>query len=290
MSTCRRAGLDSHSPDLPELISAVLNSPYLTLHGLYTHAGNAYAARDGDSAAEYLKLELKSVAECALSIHMLLKMNNRPPPQLVLSVGSTPTAHASTLLASSEESGLGVEGKLSVPGGTLEVHAGVYPLCDLQQKATGLATEENIALGILARVCSVYSLRDIPQVLVDAGALAFSKDTGPSGDYGRVYVNTAKVALADKDADGKGDSSSFLEGWRLTKISQEHGVLSPPEGADIETTREQLRKHQGSLINSVITIRPQHACLTLAGHPWYYIIDSPEDDVVRDVWVPWKGW
>jgi D-serine ammonia-lyase len=84
------------------------------------------------------------------------------------------------------------------------VHAGVYPLCDLQQKATGLTPDENLSLGVVARVCSTYPVRETPQVLIDAGALAFSKDTGPSGDFGQVYGN------------------SVLRGWRVIKVSQVH--------------------------------------------------------------------
>jgi hypothetical protein len=32
--------------------------------------------------------------------------------------------------------------------------------------------------------------------------------------------------------------------------------------------------------------------LIAAAYPWYYIVDSTEDGgrVVKDIWVPWKGW
>lgn len=32
----------------------------------------------------------------------------------------------------------------------------------------------------------------------------------------------------------------------------------------------------------------QHACITAAAHHAYYVVD--EGDVVRETWVPWKGW
>jgi D-serine deaminase-like pyridoxal phosphate-dependent protein len=189
-----RAGLTPDSEDLKPLITEVLASPHLTLHGVYCHAGNSYASRSGDAAADYLRIEIEAVSAAAGYVHEVANDKGILPPELVLSVGSTPTAHASTLLAT--------ESQLSAPSGQLEVHAGVYPLCDLQQKATGLVPEENLSLGVVARVCSTYPLRPIPQVLIDAGAIAFSKDTGPSGDFGEVY------------------GTSLLRGWRVSKISQ----------------------------------------------------------------------
>lgn len=113
----------------------------------------------------------------------------------MLAVGSTPTAHASGLLA---------QGPPLPPDTTLEVHAGVYPLLDLQQRATALVNEpkSDLALGVLARVCSTYPERKPPQVLIDAGAIAFSKDTGPDSSFGEVY------------------GGGLLEGWKVAKISQ----------------------------------------------------------------------
>jgi D-serine deaminase-like pyridoxal phosphate-dependent protein len=71
---------------------------------------------------------------------------------------------------------------------------------------------------------------------------------------------------------------------------QEHGILSPPEGMHAEDARTFLRDHGEALMGSLLTIRPQHACLTCAAHPWYYIVNGPDEDIVRDIWVPWKGW
>jgi D-serine deaminase-like pyridoxal phosphate-dependent protein len=161
---------------------------------MYCHAGDAYASRDGETAANYLRIEIEALEKAAVEAHNVVKEKGLSPLQLVLSLGSTPTAHASTVLANGST--------LSISGGQLEVHAGVYPLCDLQQQATGLASEETLSLGVVARVCSTYPDRPTPQALIDAGAIAFSKDTGPSGDFGQVY------------------GRSPLHGWRVSKISQ----------------------------------------------------------------------
>jgi D-serine deaminase-like pyridoxal phosphate-dependent protein len=198
------------SPLLKPLIFAVLQSPHLVLHGFYSHAGNAYGARDGVTAADFLRLEIVAVQTGAELAHAVAAELSLPPPKLVMSVGSTPTASASRHLADgpllavrgmADARAEPEPGTLGVRGGRLEIHAGVYPLLDLQQRATGLHTDADAALSILARVCSVYAHREPPQVLIDAGALAFSKDTGPSGGYGEVH-------------------QGLLVGWRVSKVSQ----------------------------------------------------------------------
>ena len=103
------------------------------------------------------------------------------------------------------------------------------------------------------------------EAMCDAGALAMSKDTGPSGTFGEVV--------------GKS--------WVLGRISQEHGTLVRKAGAGQPVGNDALQ------VGEVVEIVGQHACLTLAGHPWFYIVDSGISGgggVVEDVWVPWKGW
>ena len=137
-------------------------------------------------------------------------------------------------------------------------------MLDLQQLHTNLIDPKRIAQRVLATVVSYYAGRGpdgSDEALCDAGAIAMSKDTGPSGGYGDVI--------------GKS--------WQLGRVSQEHGILtrtigSPGDGLDIE---------------SVVQIIGQHACLIAAAYPWYYVVDSDLEgggDEVVDVWVPWKGW
>ncbi|KAI0682062.1 putative serine dehydratase domain-containing protein, partial [Cytidiella melzeri] len=176
----------------------------------------------------------------------------------VLAVGSTPTAHAAS--ADTRE-------KLaSLLNGTLELHAGNYPLLDLQQLHTGLVDGRRVAQRVLATVISYYPGRGVngtDEAMCDAGAIAMSKDTGPSGTFGEV-VGT---------------------GWRLGRVSQEHGTLLQDVAS--QQSLEELR------VGDVVQIVGQHACLILASQPWYYVVDSEGEGggvVVVDVWVPWKGW
>lgn len=186
----------------------------------------------------------------------------------VLAVGSTPTAHA----ASAE-----TKVRLALMlNGTLELHAGNYPMLDLQQLHTSLIDHSRIAQRVLATVISYYPGRGAggsDEAMCDAGAIAMSKDMGPSGVFGEVI--------------GKP--------WNLGRISQEHGTLTRSttprssgngelDGGDGEDRLE---------LGSMIEIVGQHACLTAAAYPWYYVVDSSAHgglDRVQDIWVPWKGW
>ncbi|KAG5635619.1 hypothetical protein H0H81_010602 [Sphagnurus paluster] len=241
----RRAGVSTESPLFGELLSALFISPAISVFGFYGHAGNSYASKSSSEASAFLSAEVEAV-NCAAE-------------PFVLSVGSTPTAHA----ASSETRDL-LSSQLH---GILELHAGNYPMLDLQQRHTGMIDDECIAQRVLATVVSYYPGRGesgSDEALIDAGAIAFSKDTGPLGGYGEVI---------GKD-------------WQVGRISQEHGVLVRSSVVTDVRARETLE------IGSIVEIVGQHACLIAAAHQWYYIVDKDfeQGKKVVDIWVPWKGW
>jgi D-serine deaminase-like pyridoxal phosphate-dependent protein len=142
-------------------------------------------------------------------------------------------------------------------------------MLDLQQQHTGLIGRDRISQRVLATVISYYAGRGeggTDEALCDAGAIAMSKDTGPGGGFGEVI--------------GKP--------WRLGRISQEHGILTRIGSG--KTERDQGEELE---LGSIVEIVGQHACLTAAGFPWYYVIDSDIENngkQVVDVWIPWKGW
>ncbi|KDN64306.1 putative alanine racemase domain-containing protein [Colletotrichum sublineola] len=177
--------------------------------------------------------------------------------KLTLSVGATPTAHVVGSL------------KTAIPDNvTLELHAGNFPTNDLQQVATGLVGPEDQAVRVLAEVCSVYPERN--EALINAGTIALSKETGPFPGFGSVV--------------GK-------PGWAVVRMAQEHGIVgevqSPPPGSkNAEPERRDVEANFD--IGDKVFLNIQHACITAASYYVYYVVD--EDDVVRDTWVPWKGW
>lgn len=216
--------------------------------GLTADFGQSYASKDLAQAGTFYAGEIECVNDAARYARELGLTGN-----WVLSVGATPTAHAAALGASGQlASGEKLEGEL-------ELHAGCYCMNDMQQLATSLVRPGGTAVSVLATVVSKYAGRGSSgEAMCDAGALAVSKDTGPTPGFGRVV-------------------SPGHEGWSLGRISQEHGTLVRGEGAkEIE-------------IGDKVRIVPQHACLACACYPWFYVVQGGGDKVV-DVWVPWKGW
>jgi D-serine deaminase-like pyridoxal phosphate-dependent protein len=102
--------------------------------------------------------------------------------------------------------------------------------------------------------------------MTDCGALAVSKDTGPYPGYGKVIWP---------------DHATM---WDLGRVSQEHGTLVRAKG-------EEAASGKGGLLDvgEVVRVLPQHACLVCAGFPWIYVVEDG-GEVVKDVWVTWKGW
>jgi D-serine ammonia-lyase len=255
-------------------VEKALFSPATQVYGFYCHAGNSYSSTSLDEASRFLSGEVEAVNTAAgLALAMLAGAPTAQPKTdpFVLSVGSTPTAHAASAEARAKLSSL-LNGKLELHAGKLarlttvmnhfDSYLGNYPLLDLQQVHTGLIDKPRVAQRVLATVISYYPHRgegDVDEALCDAGAIAMSKDTGPSGGFGDVIDQP----------------------WKLAKVSQEHGILKPTSSG-----AEPLE------IGSMVQIVGQHACLTLAAYPWYYIVDSGIDagSTVVDIWVPWKGW
>ena len=98
-----------------------MKSPAITLHGFYGHAGNSYGSKSLSEASEFLSKEVDSVNTAAKSALDMI-VNSYPDAVVskpfVLSVGSTPTAHA----ASAETKQL----LSQMLYGALELHAGIF--------------------------------------------------------------------------------------------------------------------------------------------------------------------
>ncbi|KLO17025.1 hypothetical protein SCHPADRAFT_868796 [Schizopora paradoxa] len=265
----RRAGVSPNSPLFKTILSKIFESKIVVVHGFYSHAGDSYGSTSNEEASRFLTSEVEAANEAAKIALSMLKNDDLASAKysdpFVLSVGSTPTAH----VASAEtRARLGKE-----LHGKLELHAGNYPILDLQQLHTKLISPDHIAHRVLSTVISYYPGRGqdgSDEALCDAGAIAMSKDTGPSGGFGEVVGRP----------------------WRLGRISQEHGILTQRKDVAAGVGVSEPSTDASLKIGEQIKIVGQHACLIAAAHPWYYIVDSSQGkaDVVVDVWVPWKGW
>lgn len=248
----KRAGIPPTSPRLAQLVRRATASPSVDVLGFYAHAGHSYGSRSVEAAEAFLADEADALVEAA---HMLQKQ-----PKVILSIGSTPTAHVVSALRAKAPA-----------NAVIELHAGNFPCNDLQQVATGVIEPCRQAVRVHAEVCSVYPERN--EVLVNAGAIALSKETSEWKGFGHVVG---------------------MPGWHVARMSQEHGILAydenehaePRDGdKDADTSAEASSVFQ---VGDTVQLHVNHTCITAAAFFAYFVVD--ENDVVVDVWVPWKGW
>ncbi len=216
-----RAGVDPEGPRLPAIAAAIAREPALALAGVLTHAGHAYDAR---SAAELGRI---AESERAGAVHAASVLRARGHEVPAVSVGSTPTALAAERL-----------------DGVTEVRAGVFVLSDLFQAALNDTPVEDVAASVLASVIGVHGER----VLLDAGALALSKDRSlddRGGGYGEVR------AL---------DGSALPGRPRIHALNQEHGFV----------------RWSGArpAVGERVRVLPNHACLAAAQHHAYHVVEG----------------
>ncbi|CAI6101487.1 unnamed protein product [Clonostachys chloroleuca] len=233
-----RAGVPTASPALQRLIQRAEASPAVNIYGIYCHAGHSYGGRSRDDAESLLKVEISSVLETA----KLLPINRG----VVVSIGSTPTAHVVKSL------------RAAVPANVkLELHAGNFPCNDLQQMSTGLVIESDQACYVATELCSVYPERN--EALVNAGVIALSRESSAYSGFGRVVGHPA---------------------WGVARLSQEHGILG--------TEEKDQSVNDVFKVGERVDLYCNHVCITAAAFFVFYIVD--ENNVVRDTWLPWKGW
>jgi len=239
-----RAGLPY--PELPGLIdiARVLQAaPGVELAGVMTHAGHSYheSTPDGIAAvAEQERLAIVTAAE---------KIRAAGIPCPIVSAGSTPTATHSRDFT-----------------GITEMRPGVYCFNDLDQEFIGSCGAGDLALSVLASVIGHYPHRN--QVLIDAGALALSKDISAQEFQPKVGYGT----IADPPA----------KDMAVLACSQEHGFV----GSDDPIPYGNLP------IGSRVRVLPNHACITAAAYDRYYVVDSELDGgkTVVDTYDRINGW
>jgi D-serine deaminase-like pyridoxal phosphate-dependent protein len=239
-----RAGLPY--PELPGLIdiARVLHTaPGVELAGVMTHAGHSYheSTVDGIAAvAEQERLAIVTAAE---------KIRAAGIPCPIVSGGSTPTAMHSRDFT-----------------GITEMRPGVYCFNDLDQEFIGACDAGDLALSVLASVIGHYPHRN--QVLIDAGALALSKDISAQEFQPKVGYGT----IADPPA----------KDMAVVACSQEHGFVQSDDPIPY-----------GNLpIGSRVRVLPNHACITAAAYDRYYVVDSELDGgkTVVETYDRINGW
>jgi D-serine deaminase-like pyridoxal phosphate-dependent protein len=229
-----RAGVDPGSELAVDLAREIHQSPTLSFDGILSHSGHAYQARGREALANVAEEERRVMVACAN------RLRERGIDVSRVSVGSTPAMSAARVLDD-----------------VTEVRPGNYVFHDYSQTVIGSCGVRDCAVTVLATVVS--SQPGAEHCVVDAGALALSKDPGPSDgsclSMGEIF---------DRYEDGTLRSDA-----RVVSLSQEHGLVRGrlPAG-------ERVR------------ILPNHSCLTVACFDEYHLVRGER---VLGRWKIWRG-
>lgn len=237
-----RGGLAPGDPDLTR-IGRILHE-HGCLRGVMTHAGESYGVRGADAHAAFAEQERSAATKAA----RMLREAGLPCP--VVSVGSTPTAHAARDLT-----------------GVTELRAGVYMFFDLVMAGIEVCTTDDIALSVLTTVIGHQPPKG--WTMIDAGWMALSRDRGTAAQavdqgYGVVC-----------DAEGR-----ILPDLIVSSANQEHGIVSLRPDADGPPPTLP--------VGTRLRILPNHACATAAQHGSYAVLS--QDGAPLDIWPRFGGW
>ena len=239
-----RSGLTPADPALIE-VGRILHEEGAELGGVLCHAGESYSAIGQESQSRFSEIERLAVVNSATA----LRMAGLPCP--VVSVGSTPTAHAAKDL-----------------NGVTEMRAGVYVFFDLVMAGIEACRVSDIALSVLTTVIGHQQKQG--WVIVDAGWMAMSRDRGTATqtvDQGYGLVCDAAGAV--------------IPDLIVIKANQEHGVIALRPGS--RGVMPELP------IGTVLRILPNHACATAAQHQRYHVIPKETGAPLR-IWERFGGW
>ncbi|HEX6186264.1 MAG TPA: alanine racemase [Pyrinomonadaceae bacterium] len=235
-----RCGVEPDRPEALEIPRLIDGARNLRFRGILTHAGHSYHARSSEELLAVARRERDVMVEFAAS----LRADGIEVP--TVSVGSTPTAtHVDHL------------------DGVDEARPGNYIFFDAFQATLGSCSFADCALTVLAAVVHRDPVRR--KVVLDAGAIALSKDRGPveldpACGFGRV------LDLEGNDL-----------GLRVESVSQEHGAVSVKD----ESLFDALR------VGARVRVLANHSCLSAAQHAHYHVLEAGR---VVDRWEIQRGW
>jgi D-serine deaminase-like pyridoxal phosphate-dependent protein len=238
-----RAGVDPKSKLAEQLVRGLVESNVLEFDGILTHAGHSYHAKT--------RKEILVVAEQERSVMVEFAERMRAKSYSVpgVSIGSTPS--------------ISVAEKLS---GISEIRPGNYAFYDYTQAAIGACGVGDCALTVFSSVISHQP--GASHFIIDAGALALSKDLGPTHirndmELGILYENYERKRL-----------QSHIH---LQSLSQEHGKVVANDPSFIEGKFK---------VGERVRILEHHSCLTAAQFDEYHVVRGEE---VIDNWKILRG-
>jgi D-serine deaminase-like pyridoxal phosphate-dependent protein len=235
-----RVGVEPRTREAVEIPRQIYDTANLNFAGILTHAGHSYNATSVDGIREVARHERDVMVELAE------RLRGQSIEVPTVSVGSTPTINHVDHLK-----------------GIDEVRPGNYIFFDAYQATLGSCGFEDTALTVLAAV--IHRDDSKRRLVVDAGAIALSKDRGPVGlDPGCGYGHVL-------------DLEGNETGMRITGMSQEHGEIDAGDNEAFDRLK----------VGDRVRILANHSCLTAAQHTHYNVLENGN---VVDRWEIIGGW
>jgi D-serine deaminase-like pyridoxal phosphate-dependent protein len=238
-----RAGVDPKSPYAKQLLKFFSGSRNIIFDGILTHAGHSY---DSHNRADILAV---AEQERSVMVEFAEQMRGEGFKIPLVSIGSTPTMSVTENLR-----------------GIDEIRPGNYVFYDYTQVMLESCSVADCALTVLSSVISHQP--GASHFIIDAGALALSKDPGP------VHIsNDMDTGIIFEDYDRKRLQAHV----HVKTLSQEHGKVLISESLD-----------QGGQfkVGDKVRILEHHSCLTAANFDYYYVV---RDHEVVDRWKILRG-
>lgn len=212
-----RTGIDpTHTSHIQTLISAIYQAEKLDFAGFLCHAGHSYQAR-GTSA-------ILDVHAASMKLIETLRRSFADIPDLFITTGDTPTCSIAN----------------SFPG-VNEIRPGNFVFYDIMQQQIGSCGASDIGVAVACPVVAKHPERN--ELVIYGGGVHFSKDFIEEAGhrvFGHVVLPTSS---------GWADT---LANAYVSKLSQEHGVISAP-AEWINTQR----------IGDLVYVLPVHSCMTM---------------------------
>jgi D-serine deaminase-like pyridoxal phosphate-dependent protein len=239
-----RSGVDAASPDLLAIVDALRSGAQVA--GVFTHGGHSYLGRSIEEHQAVAEQERVAVTTAAARLRAHGCGND-----LIVSLGSTPTVnHARNLT------------------GVTEARPGVYMVYDLFQWDVGACGPDDLALSVLTSVIGQHPSRS--QLVIDAGAIALSKDLGTHGPEDHAVPAYGLIADAQ--------TGQLIADLHVHTVYQEHGIVRSQRPIDFSAfpVGRQLRVYMN------------HACLTAAAFDQFHVVQADNPEIA--LWDRVNGW
>lgn len=218
-----RAGVDPASPYALAVARELGGERGLTFDGILSHSGHAYRTTSKAEAARTAE------DERAVMTWFADLLRREGIPVRGISVGSTPAMAAAATL-----------------DGVTEARPGNYVFFDRTMVLIGACELGDVGVTVLATVVSHQP--GAAHFIVDAGALALSKDPGPG------HVGPAAMGAVRGHPE-----------LTVASLSQEHGVV---RGQTPETIEGRFK------VGEKLELIPNHSCLTVAHFDQYVVVEG----------------